>query len=163
MKFILTTILGLFLLSMSYGQDFDLPELSPFELSPQIQSPLYQSFNSNDFDLLVKNVNVFASSKPEVDFDFVQASTMRTNRYSNRYFNEAINRQMAQYSSFKVEIDNSKNLFMDYHDEPIYSGLNRVRNDAFIEANRLNPGFRGGSPLPLLYTPSLSSRRGVMW
>lgn len=163
MKLILTNILICLMVSINYGQDFDLPELSPFELSPQIKSPLYQNFNTSDFDLLVKNVNVFASPKKQQDFDFIQASSMKSNRYSNRYFNEAINRQMAQYSNFKIEIDNSKNLFMDYHDEPIYSGLNRVRNDAFIEANRLNPGFRGGSPLPLLYAPSLSARRGVMW
>ncbi len=157
----MTNILIVLMVSINYGQDFDLPELSPFELSPQIQSPLYQNFNSSDFDLLVKNVNVYASPKKHADFDFVEASTLKANRYSNKYFNDAINRQMAQYSSFKVEIDNSKNLFMDYHDEPIYSGLNRVRNDAFIEANRLNPAFRGGAPL--LYSPSLSQRRGVMW
>ncbi len=162
MKPILTHILLFLIISINYGQDFDLPELSPFELSPQIQSPLYQSFSTSDFDLLVKNVNVFASPKKQVDFDFVEASSLKQNRYANKYFNAAINRQMAQYSDFKIEIDNSKNLFMDYHDEPIYSGLNRVRNDAFIRANALNPAFRGRAA-PLLYTPSLSQRRGVMW
>jgi len=161
MRFILVNILALFTITLSYGQEFDLPELSPFELSPQIQSPLYQNFYTSDFDLLVKNVNVFASPKKQVDFNFVEASSDKKTRYANKYFNEAISRQMAQYSNFKIEIDNSKNLFMDYHEEPIYSGLNRVRNDAFIEANRLNPGFRGSAPL--LYAPSLSQRRGVMW
>jgi hypothetical protein len=161
MKFILTPICVLLTLALSYGQEFDVPQLSPYELSPQIQSPLYQTFNNSDFDLLVKNVNVFASPRKQVDFDFLEASFKKERRNSYEQFYSAINRQMAQYSNFKVEINNSLNSpFIDYHDEPIYSGSFRVRNDAYIDARNLT-GFQGNAPL--LYAPSLSARRGRFW
>jgi hypothetical protein len=144
----------------SQAQEMDLPELSPLELSPKIQSPLYQNFTVDEFDLLVKNVNVFASPKRQTEFSFLEASSAKEGRSSYQQFYTAINRQMAQYSDFKVEIDNSKAIFMDYHDEPIYSGLNRVRNSAYIEANRLT-NFNNSAPL--LYSPSLSARRGLIW
>lgn len=161
MKTFVTALICLSFVSISYGQDFDLQELSPMELSPKIQSPLYQNFSVDEFDLLVKNVNVFASPKRQSAFSFLEASSAKEGRSSYQQFYNAINRQMAQYSNFKVEIDNSKALFMDYHDEPIYSGLNRVRNSAYIEANRTNPGFNNSRPL--LYQPSLTSRRGLIW
>jgi hypothetical protein len=161
MKIILTPIFVFLSLTLSYAQEFNLPELSPYELSPQMQSPLYQTYNNSDFDLLVKNVNVFASRKKQVDFNFLEASYKKERRNSYEQFYSAINRQMAQYSDFKVEIDNSlNNPFMDYHDEPIYSGSFRVRNDAYQDARNLT-GFRGGAPL--LYSPSLSARRGRFW
>lgn len=162
MKYIVSILISIISSVMSYGQDFDLPKLSPLELSPQIQSPLYQNFSTNDFDLLVKNVNVFASRKREVNFNFLEASSSKAKRPSYEQFYSAVNRQMAQYSDFKIEINNSlNNPFMDYHDEPIYSGSFRLKNSAYIEANRLSPNFRGRAPL--LYSPSLSARRGRFW
>lgn len=144
-----------------YAQEFSLPELNDLELSPKIQSPLYQSFDNNDFDLLVKNVNVFAARQPKSDFNFLEASSKKEKRNNYQHFYSAINRQMAQYSDFKVEINNSLNSpFIDYHDEPIYSGSFRVRNDAYQDARNLT-GFRGATPL--LYSPSLSARRGLRW
>lgn len=162
MKYILTIVISLSFYSISHGQEFDLPKLSPYELSPQIQSPLYQNFNQNDFDLLVKNVNVFDSRKGQVNFNFLEASSSKERRPSYEQFYSAVNRQMAQYSDFKIEINNSlNNPFFDYHDEPIYSGSFRLKNSAYIEANRMSPNFRGGAPL--LYSPSLSDRRGLIW
>jgi hypothetical protein len=160
MKSFLALLLSLTLYS-SHGQEFSLPELNDLELSPKIQSPLYQTFDRDEFDLLVKNVNVFASPKRESAFDFVEASTMKQRRYTYQNFHNAVNRQMSQYSDFKIEINNYlNNPFMDYNDEPIYSGLNRVRNAAYQDARNLT-GFRGYNPL--LYSPSLSARRGLIW
>lgn len=145
----------------SLAQEITLPPLSSDELSPKIQSPLYQDFSADEFDLLVKNVNVFASPDEEVPFDFTQASASKKRQQSYVNFNDAINRQMAQYSNFQVEIDNSKSsIFTDYNDQPIYSGSFRVKNSVYQRADKLT-----GTPRrqPLLYSPSLSSRRGLWW
>ncbi len=161
MKSIMTLVTLLCFTINNYAQDFDLPKLNAFELSPQIQSPLYQNFNKSDFDLIVKNVNVFDSPKKGTQFNFIEASLSKERKYSYSQFYSAINRQMAQYSDFKIEINNSlNNPFMDYNDEPIYSGSFRVRNEAYQDARNLT-GFRG--PTPLLYSPSLSARRGMIW
>lgn len=161
MKYYLSIFISLFYIGLQYGQEFRLPEISDLELSPKLQSPLYQDFNNSDFDLLVKNINVFSSPKRETVFDFAEASSKKEKRYVHQNFYDAINRQMAQYSDFKIEINNSlNNPFMDYNDEPIYSGSFRVRNTAYQDARNLT-GFRGRTPL--LYAPSLSARRGLIW
>ncbi len=148
-------LLGIFLIAnFGLAQDVELSTLSSNDLSPRIQSPLYQSFDTNEFDLLVRNVNVFDSPKAQQSFDFMQASAATERKFS--YFNhyEAINRQMAQYGDFKVEINNSKSSpFIDYHDQPIYSGSFRVKNAVYQRADRLT-----GTP-----RPCLSSRRGLIW
>jgi|GEM_PF-6203687 len=161
MKYI-TTILSCVLFTTTiYGQEFTLPELNDLELSPKIQSPLYQDFIIDEFDLIVKNVNVFAPPKKQSDFNFIEASSKKERQYAYSQFYSAINRQMAQYSDFKIEINNAlNNPFMDYNDEPIYTGSFRVRNDAYQDARNLT-GFRGRTPL--LYSPSLSARRGMNW
>ena len=161
MKYFLVILFFVFCASVAQTQEFNIPKLNDLELSPKLQSPLYQDFTRNDFDLLVKNVNVFASPKRVSDFNFVEASSRKENRFKYQNFYNAINRQMAQYSDFKIEINNSlNNPFMDYHDEPIYSGSFRVRNTAYQDARNLT-GFRGSTPL--LYSPSLSARRGLIW
>ncbi len=146
---------------VSTAQEFSLPPLDANELSPKIQSPLYQDFTIDDFDLLVKNVNVFASPNAENTFNFMQASASKTNQLSYQNFNDAVERQMAQFSNFEVEIDNSKaSIFMDYNDQPIYSGSFRVKNSVYQRADKLT-----GTPRrnPFLYSPSLSNRRGLIW
>lgn len=161
MKYIMIILISVLFINTHYGQEFTLPELNETELSPKLQSPLYQDFSVNEFDLLVKNINVFASPKKESNFNFVEASYSKERRYSYKQFYSAINRQMAQYSDFKVEINNSlNNPFMDYNNEPIYSGSFRVKNTAYQDARNLT-GFRG--PTPLLYSPSLTARRGLIW
>ena len=160
MKYILTLLLMLTVVKYHLAQEISLPPLDSNELSPKIQSPLYQDFNANQFELLVKNVNVFASPNAENTFDFIAASASKNRRPSYQNFYDAINRQMAQYSDFTVEIDNSKSsVFMDYNDQPIYSGSFRVKNAVYQRADRLT-----GTPRrPLLYSPSLSARRGLIW
>ncbi|MGX1024807.1 hypothetical protein [Flavobacterium sp. CS20] len=161
MKTKLIYIFIVFVANFGLAQEFSLPPLSPDELSPQIQSPLYQDFDVNEFDLLVKNVNVFASPNTENAFDFMQASVSKTHQLSYQNFYDAIDRQMSQYANFKVEIDNSKSsIFMDYNNQPIYSGSFRVKNSVYQRADKLT-----GTPRrsPLLYSPSLSSRRGLIW
>jgi len=161
MKFDLTYVLVLIVANVSLAQEFSLPPLSSSELSPKIQSPLYQNFNVDEFDLLVKNINVYASPNAGQPFDFMQASAAKTKQPSYRNFYDAINRQMAQFSDFEVEIDNSKSsIFMDYNDQPIYSGSFRVKNSVYQRADKLTGTPR---PRPLLYSPSLSARRGVIW
>ena len=143
----------------SCAQEFTIPELSPYGLSPEIQSPLYQSFAYNEFDLLVKNVNVFASPNTKSQFDFLSASASKQNRLSAVSFQNAVNRQMAQYGEFKVEINNSLNsIFMDYNDQPIYSGGHRVKNSVYQRADLLT-----GTPRrsPYSFAPSLSNRRNL--
>lgn len=145
----------------AYGQDFELPPLDTSILSPTIQSPLYQSFDINEFDLLVKNINVFASPQGQDNFNFLEASARKENRPSYQQYYAAIERQMAQYANFKVEINNSKSApWIDYHDQPIYSGSNRVRNDAYQRADRLS-GNR--NTYPYYFAPSLTARRGAFW
>ena len=145
----------------THAQDFELPPIDSNILSPTIQSPLYQSFEVNEFELLVQNVNVFASPKGEGDFNFLEASARKEGRPSYQQYYAAIERQMAQYANFKVEINNSKSApWIDYHDQPIYSGSNRVRNDAYQRADRLT-GNR--SLYPYYVAPSLTARRGMFW
>lgn len=154
-------ILFFLMANFSIAQEFDLPPLSAIELSPTIQSPLYQTFDNDEFYLLVKNVNVFASPGSENNFDFMQASANKERQLSYQNYYSAINRQMAQYANFTPEIDNSKSSpFLDYQDQPIYSGSFRLKNDAYQRADLLT-----GTPSarPLLYSPSLSSRRGLIW
>jgi len=143
------------------AQDFELPPIDSSILSPTIQSPLYQSFEVNEFELLVPNVNVFASPKGESDFNFLEASARKEGKPSYQQYYAAIERQMAQYANFKVEVNNSKSApWIDYHDQPIYSGSNRVRNDAYQRADRLT-GNR--NTYPYYFAPSLTSRRGMFW
>jgi len=155
---------GIFLMVMAgsmYAQDFELPPIDSNILSPTIQSPLYQSFEVNEFDLLVQNVNVFAPPKGESDFNFLEASARNEGKPSYQQYYSAIERQMAQYANFKVEINNSKSApWIDYHDQPIYSGSNRVRNDAYQRADRLS-GNR--TVYPYYVAPSLTARRGMFW
>lgn len=161
MKIYLFSIIILFVTNLSLAQEFTLPALNSEELSPEIQSPLYQDFTVNEFDLLVKNVNVFASPHANSTFDFMQASASKIRKPSYQNFYDAVNRQMAQYANFKVEIDNSKSsVFMDYNDQPVYSGSFRVKNSVYQRADKLT-----GTPRrsPLLYSPSLSNRRGLIW
>lgn len=161
MKYILLLFLFTFLATPCLAQEFSLPPLNSDELSPKIQSPLYQDFNNNQFDLLVDNVNVYASPNAENTFDFLQASASKHRQPSYQNFYDAINRQMAQYSDFTVEVDNSRtSVFMDYNDQPIYSGSFRVKNSVYQRADQLTGTPR---PRPLLYSPSLSSRRGLTW
>lgn len=150
-----------FIVNISFAQEFTLPPLNAYDLTPKIQSPLYQSFERNDYDLLVENINVFASPNAQHNFNFIQASANKEQQLSYKNYYNAINRQMAQYADFTPEIDNSKTSpFIDYHDEPIYSGSFRVKNPSYQRADRLI-----GTPRaqPLLYSPSLSARRGLIW
>jgi len=158
----ITFTLLIFIISGSlYSQEFDLPVLSDYQLSPKIQSPLYQDFSGSDLKLLVQNVNVFDSPKSKEPFDFAEASAFKEQQNSYSNFYDAINRQMAQYSDFQIEINNSKSSpFIDYHDQPIYSGSFRVKNSSYQRADRLTGTPRGR---PLLYSPSLSARRGLIW
>ena len=143
------------------AQDFELPPIDTNVLSPKIESPLYQSFEVNEFELLVKNVNVFASPKAEDDFNFLEASARKEGKPSYQQYYAAIERQMAQYANFKVEINNSKSApWIDYHDQPIYSGSNRLRNESYQRADRLT-GPRYMSPY--YFAPSLTARRGMYW
>lgn len=161
MKFFKFHFLLLLLANFSLAQEFTLPPLNSDELSPKIQSPLYQSFDQSEFELLVKNINVYASPNADDSFNFMQASAAKERKLSYQNFYDAINRQMAQYADFEVEIDNSKSLpFIDYNDQPIYSGSFRVKNSAYKRADRLTGTPRGR---PLLYSPSLSARRGLIW
>lgn len=161
MRYLLTFLLVVFTVKHNLAQEFTMPTLDSDELSPKLQSPLYLDFNAQRFELLVKNVNVFASPNAENTFDFMQASTLKTQKPSYQNFYDAINRQMAQYSDFTVEIDNSKSsVLIDYNDQPIYSGSFRVKNSVYQPADRLTGTPR---PRPLLYSPSLSARRGLIW
>lgn len=149
------------MVNIGLAQEFTLPPLPVFDLSPKIQSPFYQTFERNEYDLLVKNTNVFASPNAENTFDFMRASANKERQYSYDNYYDAINRQMAQYADFTPEIDNSKSSpFIDYHDQPIYSDSFRVKNSSYQPADRLI-----GTPRrrPLLYSPSLSARRGLFW
>lgn len=161
MEYLKIYCLLFFVANISLAQEFTLPPLNSDELSPKIQSPLYQSFDQSEYELLVENVNVFAPPNSHKSFDFMQASAAKEQKISYQNFYDAVNRQMAQYANFEVEIDNSKSLpFVDYHDQPIYSGSFRVKNSAYQRADRLT-----GTPRrrPLLYSPSLSARQGLMW
>jgi len=161
MKSIKLQIIVLIWTNFSLAQEFSLPPLDDNSLSPKIQSPLYQSFDRDNFKLLVENVNVFASPNSKNTFDFMQASASRTQKLSYQNYYDAINRQMAQYANFSPEIDNSKtSSFIDYHDQPIYSDSFRVRNSSYQRADRLTGTPRSRT---LLYSPSLSARRGLTW
>lgn len=161
MKFLKFSFILFFVANMSLAQEFTLPPLPVYDLSPKIQSPFYQTYERNEYDLLVKNTNVFASPNAENTFNFMQASANKERQYSYNNYYDAINRQMAQYADFTPEIDNSKSSpFIDYHDQPIYSDSFRVKNSSYQRADRLI-----GTPRrrPLLYSPSLSARRGLFW
>lgn len=152
----------LLLVIKANAQDFDLPSLDTNILSPTIQSPLYQTFEFDEFYLLVDNVNIYEAPMPENSFDFLEASARKEEKQSYQQFLFAVERQMAQYSNFRVEVNNSKSsALLDYHDQPIYSGLNRVRNSAYQRADRLTGTPRRGNPFFL--APSLTARRGFFW
>ena len=155
-------ILFTILTSTLRAQDFKLLPLEFEEFSTtRIQSPLYQSFEINEFDLLVKNINVFASPKETDTFNFLEASAIKENRQSYQEYYSAVERQMAQYANFRVEINNSKSApWVDYHDQPIYSGSNRLRNNAYQPADRLS-GAKTNNPF--YFSPSLSARRSMLW
>jgi hypothetical protein len=151
----------LFFINVSFAQDFELPALDLNTLSPTVQSPLYQSLEIDDFYLLVEDVNIYKAPVKGDSFNFIEASARKEERQSYQQFFAAVERQMAQYANFKVEINNSKSsALIDYNDQPIYSGSNRVHNAVYRRADRLIGTQR---PRPFFLAPSLSARRGFIW
>jgi len=114
------------------------------------------SFNSDPFSIYalgktfdLPEVNIFEDkfSKKRPEIDMVAAANRQAYRAQQQQEQNFsfIERQGAIFGNFKPKFDNSSNSIYSpsYHQQPIYSDLNRIKNSAYEDLgdkyNRLSP------------------------
>ncbi|WP_026302546.1 hypothetical protein [Psychroflexus tropicus] len=127
-------------------------EMNTISLIPSLSmtsDPFSVTSVGKDFNL--PEINIFAdkfSRRPEVDMvAAANRKAYRAQQQKEQNFS-FIERQGAIFSSFKPKFDNSSNSIYapSYHQQPIYSDLNRIKNSAYEDLgdkyNRLSPFFQ---------------------
>lgn len=136
--------------SLSKAQtDFDGYEyqlIMPFSFNAD---PLSTTSLGKDFNL--PEVDIFQdpfSKRPEINMvAAAQRKAYRAQQRQQQNFS-FIDRQSAIFSRFKPKFDNTSTSLLSpsYHQQPIYSGLNRVRNSAYKDLGdqfgRISPFYQ---------------------
>lgn len=117
----------------SFGKEFNLPEVDIFKdkFAERPKINMVEAANRKAYR---------AQQQQEQEFSFVE-------------------RQTAMFSSFKPKFDNTSSSpwAPSYHEQPIYSGLNRIKNSAYED---LGDKYRRMSPFYQLSPYRSNSRTG---
>lgn len=124
----------------------------------EARSIISLSFNSDPFSTVtvgkefnLPEVNIFRdkfAERPEIDM--VAAANRKAYRAQQQQKQEFsfVERQSAMFSKFKPKFDNSSSSpwSPSYHQQPIYSGLNRIQNSAYEDLgdkfSRMSPFYQ---------------------
>lgn len=139
--------------------DFEMFEPLPmvslsFNVDPFSTHSVGKEFNLPEVDIFKDRF----SERPEINM--VEAANRKAyiaQQQQNQSFS-FVDRQSAMFSNFKPKFDNSSSSLWapSYHEQPIYSGLNRVKNSAYEDLgdkyrlspfNQLSPYRRSSRPL----------------
>jgi len=150
LKSILVIVLALCFNSFYAQTDFEYDEIK-LTTSLSFNSDPFSIYNlGKTFDLPEVNIfeDKFSKKRPEVDMvAAANRKAYRAQQQKEQNFS-FIERQGAIFSSFKPKFDNSSNSIYapSYHQQPIYSDLNRIKNSAYEDLgdkyNRLSPFFQ---------------------
>lgn len=156
---ILVVVLIMANLSIAYAQDdFEILDYEPLtslnlKTTPFSLSSVGKTFNLPEVDIFKDRF----AERPEVDM--VAAATKKAYRAKQQQEQRFsfVERQSAIFSKSKPKIDNSSTSpwAPSYHQQPIYSGLNRIKNSAYQD---LGDQFRFRSPFYPLSSHRRSSR-----
>lgn len=146
LKFILILVFVFNFSIVKAQTDFDILHMRPIVSMSNNIDPFGINTVGKDFNL--PEVNIFKdrfSKRPEIDM--VAAANQKAYRAQQQQEQSFsfVERQSAIFSNFKPKFDNSSSspLAPSYHQQPIYSGLNRVKNSAYED---LGDQFRRMSP-----------------
>lgn len=149
-KFITISLFIMYCSAIQAQSDFEMLE---------VRSVVSLSFNSDPFSVnsVGKEFNLpvvdifrdkFAEKRPEIDM--VAAANKKAYRAQQQQEQSFsfVERQSAIFGSFKPKFDNTSNSIYSpsYHQQPIYSDLNRVKNSAYEDLGdtygRMSPFYQ---------------------
>jgi hypothetical protein len=148
-KYIIGIILIFNGIGMNAQTDFEMFEARPimslsFNTDPFSVRTVGKEFNLPEVDIFKDKF----SKRPEIDMiAAANRKAYRAQQQQEQRFS-FVERQSAMFSNFKPKFDNSSSSpwAPSYHQQPIYSGLNRIKNSAYEDLgdqfNRMSPFFQ---------------------
>lgn len=162
LKFLFTIILIFNLSKLKAQSDFDIFEARPIESLSFNTDPFSIYSLGKEFNL--PEVNIFKdkfSDRPEINMvESANRKAYRAQQQKEQRFS-FVERQSAIFSKFQPKFNNSSTSpwSPSYHQQPIYSGLNRIKNSSYED---LGDQFRRVSPFYQL-SPYRRSTRPVFY